>query len=78
MWTRPQFVLLRYGIVPAVVALALVIRCFFLGGEMPFLLLWPAVIFCAWFGGFGSSLPALALSGLSVAYFFIRDRSRPA
>jgi signal transduction histidine kinase len=70
MWIRPQSVLLRYGIVPAVVALAFVIRCFFLSGEMPFLLLWPAVIFCAWFGGFGPGLLTTCLSALLTACLY--------
>jgi len=38
---------------------------------MPFLLLWPAVMVCAWFGGFGPGLLATCLSALVTACLFI-------
>jgi len=37
---------------------------------MPFLLLWPAVMVCAWFGGFGPGLLATCLSALVTACLF--------
>jgi signal transduction histidine kinase len=53
-----------------VVALALACRWLLLGGEMPFLLLWPAVMVCAWFGGSGPGLLATAVSAAVTAYLF--------
>jgi signal transduction histidine kinase/CheY-like chemotaxis protein len=56
--------------VPLMVALALGVRWFLLGGEMPFLLLWPAVMVCAWLGGFGPGLLATCLSAVVTACLF--------
>jgi signal transduction histidine kinase len=70
MWTPHRAAIPRYGIVPAVVALALLARCLLLGGEMPFLLLWPAVMACAWFGGLGPGLLATCLSAFVTACLF--------
>jgi signal transduction histidine kinase len=70
MWKRPRSALLRYSIVPIVVALVLIVRWLLLGGEMPFLLLWPAVMLCAWFGGFGPGLLATCLSAFVTACLF--------
>jgi len=70
MPTRPRSVLFRYGLVPVAVSLALLVRYVLLGGEMPFLLLWPAVMLCAWFGGLGPGLLATVLSALLTACLF--------
>ncbi len=71
MWKHPRSALLRYSIVPIVVALVLLARWLLLGGEMPFLLLWPAVMLCAWVGGFGPGLLATCLSAFVTACLFI-------
>jgi PAS domain S-box-containing protein len=52
----------RYAIVPVVLAAALLVRWLILGGEMPFLLAWPVVVLCAWYGGFGAGLLATLLA----------------
>jgi signal transduction histidine kinase len=70
MWTPPRSVVLRYSFVPFMVALVLLARCLLLSGEMPFLLLWPAVMVCAWFGGFGPGLLATGVSALVTACLF--------
>jgi hypothetical protein len=68
MWTPRRSALLRYSIVPFVVAQVLLTRCLLLDGEMPFLLLWPAAMVSEWFGGFGpgssqlGSRPSLPLA----------------
>lgn len=70
MWMPHRSALLRYSIVPFIVALVLFTRCLLLGGEMPFLLLWPAVMVCAWFGGFGPGLLATCLSAFFTACLY--------
>jgi signal transduction histidine kinase len=70
MWKRFQPTIVRYSIVPFVVCLALLVRSLLLGGEMPFLLLWPAVMVCAWFGGFGPGFLATCLSAFVTACLF--------
>ena len=55
-----------------VVALATVIRLVldpFLGDSFPFLAFFVAIVFAAWYGGYGPSLLALVLSWLSFDYF---------
>lgn len=68
---------LRYGVVLLAVGGAVLFRllCPSLGAEIPFTLVWPAVIFCAWFGGLGPGLAATALSALLVGGWFLLDRS---
>jgi signal transduction histidine kinase len=70
MLTAPRSALRRYSIVPLVVALALACRWLLLGGEMPFLLLWPAVMICAWLGGLVPGLLATALAAVLTACLF--------
>jgi hypothetical protein len=51
MSKRTRSIILRYGIVPIAVAVALVLRhvvASLVVAEFYFLFLWPAVIFCAW------------------------------
>jgi PAS domain S-box-containing protein len=43
----------------------------FLGPDLPFLFLWPAVMACAWYGGFGPGLFATLLSALAGRYFLL-------
>jgi signal transduction histidine kinase len=71
MVTPPRPALRRYSIVPLVVALALLARGLLLGREMPFLLLWPGVMVCAWFGGLGPGLVATCLSALVTTFLFL-------
>jgi PAS domain S-box-containing protein len=63
----------RYGVVPVVVAVAVLIRLLLwplLGAELPFLVLWPAVMVCAWFGGRGPGLLATALAAVAAGLLF--------
>src|SRR6184192_732839 len=67
------------------VAAALLLRCAlwsFLGPELPFLFLWPAVMVAAWYGGLGPGLLATALATLAEDFFLIRPgaiwNGRPA
>jgi PAS domain S-box-containing protein len=60
--------------VPLAVAAALLLRLLLapqLGNELPFLLLWPAVMFCAWFGGFGPGVLATVVSVLAAHEFLL-------
>jgi PAS domain S-box-containing protein len=69
--------LARFGIVPLAVATALLLRFLLwplLGAELPFLLLWPAVMFSAWYGGFGPGLLATLLSALAAHTFLLEPR----
>jgi K+-sensing histidine kinase KdpD len=50
--------LLRFALIP------------FLNLEAPFILYFPAVVLCAWFGGLGPGLVATALGGVIALYFF--------
>jgi PAS domain S-box-containing protein len=55
----------RYAAVALALALAVSLRLLLwplLKAELPFLLLWPAVMFCSWYGGLGPGLLATALS----------------
>jgi len=70
--------LLRFMIVPLAVAVAMAVRFLLwpvIGGELPFLLLWPAVMFCAWYGGFGPDLTATLLSALAETFFVLEPRN---
>lgn len=68
--------LLHYGSALVAVALATVIRLAldpFLGDSFPFLAFFVAMVFAAWYGGYGPSLLALVLSWLSFDYFLLHD-----
>jgi K+-sensing histidine kinase KdpD len=74
MPTLPRSPLARYGVVPVAVATALLLRLLLwpiLQAELPFLFLWPALMFCAWYGGFGPGLLATLLSASAGAYFLL-------
>jgi PAS domain S-box-containing protein len=74
MSKRTRSIILRYGIVPIAVAVALVLRhvvASLVGAEFYFLFLWPAVIFCAWYGGFGPGLFATVLSAFAANFFYL-------
>jgi PAS domain S-box-containing protein len=65
---------LRYGAVPLAVAAATVLRWPLwpvLGPDFPFLLFWPTVMLCAWYGGLGPGLLATLLSALSANFFLL-------
>lgn len=66
--------LLRYGSAFASVALAteagLILHAL-VGRDLPFSLFLLAVMFTAWFGGFGPAILAIVLSPLLIAYFFL-------
>ena len=67
MRTTTRSAILRYGFVFLAVAVALLLRFALwplLGSDVPFLLLWPAVMGCAWYGGVGPGLLATLLSAL--------------
>jgi PAS domain S-box-containing protein len=75
MTNRPA--LLRFGVVPFAVAAALLCRLSLwqvLGTEIPFLFLWPAVMFAAWYGGLWPGLLATALSVAAAAFFLFEPR----
>jgi PAS domain S-box-containing protein len=64
----------RYGVVLLTVAVALLLRWPLwdvLGNDLAFLLFWPAVVFCAWYGGFRAGLFATLLSSLAACYFLL-------
>lgn len=51
--------LLRFALIP------------FLNLEVPFILYFPTLVLCAWFGGLGPGLVATALGGVIALYFFL-------
>ncbi len=66
--------LARYGVVLPAVAAAMFLRWPLhpaLGSDLPYLLLFPAVAFCAWFGGRGPGLLAAALAAPAAAFFLL-------
>jgi PAS domain S-box-containing protein len=71
--TRSQ--LLRYSIAGFSVVLAtllmLLLNPLLAMSQSPFLLFFGAIVFSAWYGGFGPGLFATALSGVVSAYYFI-------
>ena len=72
----PQFyrrLLLRYGSAVVAVALMTGLRAVIApltGQRQPFIAFYFAVLFTAWYGGFGPSIAAIVLSCLSAVYFF--------
>ncbi|MFL6198336.1 MAG: ATP-binding protein [Thermoanaerobaculia bacterium] len=69
---RPALV--RYGCAALAVVVATLVRWLLhesLGGNVPFLLYFPAIIVAGWLGGLGPALLATALSGFGAEYFFM-------
>lgn len=65
---------LRYMTAFLSVALAVAVRLLlrpFLGTEVPYITLFPAIAFAAWYGGLGPALLAVALGGLAAAYYLL-------
>jgi PAS domain-containing protein len=73
--SRPR--VYRYGMVALTLAIALLLRVALwplIGPELPFLVLWPAVMICAWYGGLGPGLLATVLSALAADFFLLEQR----
>src|SRR5271157_939035 len=67
----------RYAVAIGSAAISAVLVEFllpFLGNQFPFLLLYPAVICAAWYGGFGPGLLATVLTALFAAFFLFEPR----
>jgi signal transduction histidine kinase len=74
---KTRHLLRRYAIIPPVIAVALLLRGLLwpiLGAELPLLFMWPAVLVCAWFGGFMPGLLATFLCVLAEGYFVVEPR----
>ena len=72
---RERSLWLRYGAAPVAVAVAVLLRLALLpvlGLNIPFLLLWPAVLFAAWYGGKWPGLFATFLSALTAMVWLMR------
>lgn len=70
--SRPA--LYRYGFAFLVTAIAIVIRVPLsplVGTDVPFILFFPTVTLCAWYGGFGPGLLATILSALAATFLYI-------
>jgi PAS domain S-box-containing protein len=77
MTKTPDSLLLRYGSAVVSIALATWVRILLdpaLGEQFPYATLFFAVLFTAWYGGFGPALAAVVLGALSSAYFLIPPR----
>src|SRR5450432_1881315 len=69
--------LLRYGFAALGIALAVWARLLLdpaLGNQFPFATLFLAVLFTAWYGGFGPALASVVLGALAADYFLIPPR----
>ena len=67
----------RYAVAIGSAAISVVLVEFLLpsvGNQFPFLLLYPAVICAAWYGGFGPGLLATVLTALVAAFFLFEPR----
>ncbi len=74
MFTRNPSVVTGYAFAVAAVAVATLLRFALapvLGEGVPFILDFPTVVLCAWFGGLWPGLLCAALSGLVAWYVFI-------
>ena len=66
--------LLRYSVAAFAVAVALLIKLLLeplIVQETPFLLVFVAILFSAWYGGLGPGLAATAGAALTIDYFFL-------
>src|SRR5688500_2316315 len=74
MFDRQPLALARYALVFIVLALATALRFALipiLDLTVPFILFFPAIVACAWFGGLGPGLLCTAFSGTIAWYVFI-------
>jgi PAS domain S-box-containing protein len=69
-----KHLLLRYGSAPLIVTLAALVQLALLGVRTPFILLLPAIMAVAWYGGQGPGLLATAVGALEAAYLFFEPR----
>jgi PAS domain S-box-containing protein len=70
----PQRPLSRYGFALLITILAIIVRVPLsplLGNDVPFILFFPTVTLCAWYGGFGPGLLATVLSALAALFLYI-------
>jgi PAS domain S-box-containing protein len=70
--------LLRYGVAVLVVGVALGVKVLLeplISQDVPFLLLFGAIMVSAWYGGLGPGLLTMALAGLATDYFFLQPRA---
>ena len=68
---------MRYGSAAVITALAAVVRRLLdplLGDHFPFITLFPAVLFVAWYGGRGPALLSLIAGTLAGDFFFFQPR----
>src|SRR4051812_23924241 len=66
-----------YGVSFAAIAAAILVRLMldsWLGDRFPFITVFLAVLFAAWYGGRGPGLLALAAGAFAVAYFVMQPR----
>ena len=76
-WSSMRTSATAYGVSLAAVAVAIVARLLldpFLGDHLPFITLFLAVGFAAWYGGRGPGLLALVGGAVAVAFFVLRPR----
>jgi signal transduction histidine kinase len=74
MFTMSRRLLFQIAVVPIAVIAAMLARLLLwpiLGKDVPFLLLWPAVMFSAWFGGLVPGMLTTLLAALSEMYFVL-------
>lgn len=74
MTREPKPALNRYGVAVLLTAIAIAVRLRLtsvLGTDVPFILFFPTVTLCAWYGGFGPGLVATALSALAALFLYI-------
>lgn len=74
MTREPKPALNRYGVAVLLTTVAIAVRIpltFVLGIDAPFILFFPTVTLCAWYGGFGPGLVATALSALAALFLYI-------
>jgi signal transduction histidine kinase len=78
---RPQKPIERYAVALAATALALICRSAsdsILGNYAPFLIIFPAVIFSAWYCGLGPSIASVIIAALGEVHIFMEPPHPPA
>ena len=76
--TRGESVLLRYGVAALAVGVAFAIKLLLdplIVQDVPFLLVFGAIMVSAWYGGFGPGLLATVAAGLATDYFFLPPKT---